>query len=72
MPNWSEEEFREVHQELWALATAVPDACFTAAVSAYENARIDGLCHEGAWEIAVETIRAEDVDATLKALAKTS
>lgn len=28
-----------------------------AAALAYEDARIDGLCHEGAWEAALETLR---------------
>ncbi|HRQ40066.1 MAG TPA: acetyltransferase [Chloroflexota bacterium] len=35
------------------LATAVPDAALQAALTAYENARTDGLCHEGAWESAL-------------------
>lgn len=35
------------------LATAVPDAALQAALTAYENARMDGLCHEGAWESAL-------------------
>ncbi|HLE57331.1 MAG TPA: hypothetical protein VJB15_09620, partial [Rhodothermia bacterium] len=28
-----------------------------AALTAYEEARISGLCHEGAWEIALEKMR---------------
>jgi hypothetical protein len=46
------------HQQLWEVATAVQEACYAAAVTAYENASIDGLCHEGAWECAVDAMRA--------------
>lgn len=28
-----------------------------AAVGAYETARMDGLCHEGAWEVAISAAR---------------
>jgi hypothetical protein len=50
-------EENPVHEELWSLATAVRDACFSAAVTAYEDARIDGLCHDGAWECALAAMR---------------
>lgn len=32
-------------------------AVLQAALRAYHNARIDGLCHEGAWECALEVLR---------------
>lgn len=32
-----------------------------AGLAAYERARGDGLCHEGAWECALEAMRAFDV-----------
>ncbi len=38
------------------LATAVPDAARQAALTAYKNARMDGLCHEGAWESALDIL----------------
>lgn len=44
------------------LAAAVRAASVKAALSAYENARMDGLCHEGAWEAAVGAIRMLDVE----------
>lgn len=28
-----------------------------AARTAYENARMDGVCHEGAWELALQLLR---------------
>ncbi|MFN2136268.1 MAG: hypothetical protein ACK2UK_09955 [Candidatus Promineifilaceae bacterium] len=36
------------------LAAAVGDAHLQAALAAYEDARMDGLCHDGAWEIALQ------------------
>ncbi|HLT48332.1 MAG TPA: hypothetical protein VK002_13945 [Rubricoccaceae bacterium] len=35
------------------LAEAVPEDRLDAAWAAYEEARIAGLCHEGAWEAAL-------------------
>lgn len=32
---------------------AVSEARVQASIAAYENARADGLCHEGAWECAL-------------------
>jgi hypothetical protein len=43
------------------IAAIVRDACVQAALEAYETARMDGLCHEGAWEIAVGAMRSLDV-----------
>lgn len=48
------------------LAQAVRDACAWAALAAYENAAMDGLCHEGAWEVAVGAIRSLDVESIVK------
>ena len=31
------------------------------ALEGYERAQMDGLCHEGAWECAIEAIRALDL-----------
>ena len=53
------------------LAEAVRDACLRAAVEGYERAAIAGLCHEGAWECAIDAIRTLDIEAVLQALAKT-
>lgn len=43
------------------LAEAVRDACLRAALQAYEDAGISGLCGEGRWEIAVQAIRSLDL-----------
>lgn len=42
---------------------AVP-ATFAAALIAYQDARIDGLCHEGAWECALEVLRLHEGEGT--------
>ncbi|MCB9135865.1 MAG: acetyltransferase [Anaerolineales bacterium] len=41
---------------------AVRQACVQAAQAAYEDARMSGLCHESAWECAVDAIRALDLN----------
>lgn len=40
------------------IAAAVTDPCLQAALAAYENARLDGLCHDGAWECATAVVTA--------------
>ena len=52
------------------LAAAVRDACVQAALAAYEDAAMSGLCHEGAWECAVDAIRSLDVERLLATLPK--
>ena len=44
------------------VAAQVRDACVRVALNAYENARMDGLCHDGAWEAAVGAMRMLDVE----------
>lgn len=43
------------------LAEAVRQACIEAALAAYADARLDGLCHEGAWECAVDAMYSLDL-----------
>lgn len=50
------------------LASAIRDACVKAALDAYENARMDGLCHDGAWEVAVGAMRALNVTRVVRNL----
>lgn len=42
-------------------------ACLDAAMRAYEDAGISGLCHEGRWEIAVQAIRTLDLGPVIAA-----
>lgn len=50
------------------LAEAVRDACVMAALTAYEDAGISGLCHEGRWEMAVQAVRTLEISALLHRL----
>lgn len=44
-----------------ALADSVRDACIDAAILAYEDAGISGLCAEGRWELAIQAMREMDL-----------
>ncbi|HMM55104.1 MAG TPA: acetyltransferase [Candidatus Desulfobacillus sp.] len=47
------------------IGEAVRHACVEAALEAYEDAQIRGLCHEGAWEVAVGAMRSLDLSAVI-------
>ena len=51
------------------VAEAVRQACVEAALDAYEDAQIRGLCREGAWEVAIDAVRMLDVAAVIAATA---
>ena len=48
------------------LAEVVRQACVRAALDAYELAGLSGLCDEGRWEMAIDTLRTLDLSAILK------
>jgi hypothetical protein len=48
------------------LAEAIRAACLEAALRAYEDAGISGLCEDGRWECAVQAIQGLDVTALIK------
>lgn len=48
------------------LAQAVREACVEAALKSYEEAGISGLCYEGRWECAIDTMRNLDLAALLE------
>lgn len=50
------------------VATAVKFECLQAALDGYESAKMSGLCHEGAWEVAIDHVRAVDIEAVLRRL----
>ena len=50
------------------LAEAIRAACVRAALEGYERAAISGLCHEGAWECAVDAIRTLNLETVIKTL----
>lgn len=50
------------------IATAVKFECLRAAVESYDDARIRGLCQEGAWDLAMDALKSIDIAAILKQL----
>jgi hypothetical protein len=52
--------------ELRRVAEKVRAACVQAALEGYEQAGMDGLCHEGAWEAAIDAIRGLNLDRILQ------
>jgi hypothetical protein len=48
------------------IAEATRDACVQAALDSYQDAAIAGLCHEGAWEAAINAIQMLDLDAVIQ------
>lgn len=51
-----------VDPEKKRFAETVREVCLREAKEAYEDARMRGLCEEGAWECALGAIEAFDVD----------
>ena len=49
-------------------AEAVRQACIAAALQAYEDAGVSGLCHEGRWEYAVDAMRSLPLRPLVQAL----
>lgn len=50
------------------IAEVVRQACLDAALDAYEQAGISGLCAEGRWELAVDAMRSLDLKALIERL----
>lgn len=56
-------------EERLRIAEAVQKACIDAALRAYEDAGLSGLCREGQWECAVDAMRALPLRTLLQTLA---
>lgn len=52
----------------YQIARAIRTACVQTAQQGYERAAADGLCDEGAWEVALDTIRSRDIESLLRKL----
>jgi hypothetical protein len=52
-------------QEVNRIAEAIRAACLRAAIEAYEDAGVRGLCQEGRWEAAVGAMQSIDLDRLL-------
>ena len=58
---------RELNEiEPHEIAEAVRQACIAAALAAYEDAGMNGLCHEGRWECSVDAMRALNIEAIVE------
>ncbi len=57
--------------EVQRLAWQVREACLRAARDGYEQAGIGGLCAEGRWEMAIDSIRSLDLGAVVRSLSQT-
>jgi hypothetical protein len=55
-------------QDLGRIAEMVREACFQAAHQGYERAAANGLCDEGALEVALDAIRSLDIEKLLREL----
>ena len=53
------------------LVEAVREACLRAAIDAYEDAGIQGLCADGRWEAALSAIRQVDLTPVVGGAVKT-
>ncbi len=53
-------------ESLLSFAEAVRSACIEAALRGYERAVMSGLCHEGAWEAAIDAARQLDLEALVR------
>jgi hypothetical protein len=63
--SWCPHSKRNLMNNSRSLAEAVRRACLDAALQAHEDAGLRGLCQEGRWECALESIRGLDLDAIL-------
>jgi hypothetical protein len=50
------------------MGEAVRQACIAAALQAYDDAGVSGLCHEGRWEYAVDAMRGLPLRQLIEAL----
>jgi hypothetical protein len=57
-------------EEQLRIAETIRAACIKAALEGYEDAGMHGLCHEGAWECAVDAMRALNLKALLAQFAE--
>ena len=55
-------------QDFVWVAETVRAACLQAAQQGYERAAADGLCDEGALEVALDAIRSLDIESLLREL----
>ena len=66
---WGVPERRTDRMDVYMpMAEAVRQGCITAALQAYEDAGVSGLCHDGRWEYAVDAMRGLNLRPLVQAL----
>jgi len=65
------QEYKEPTEQC-QLAETIRAACIQAALAGYEDAGMSGLCHEGAWECAIDAIRSLNINTILEQMASDS
>jgi hypothetical protein len=58
-------ESKDKAPDLNRIAEVIRTACVQAALQGYERAAADGLCDEGALEVALDAIRSLDIESLL-------
>lgn len=48
------------------VAALVKEACIKAVLQGYESASISGLCHQGAFDVAVDALKSLDLEKLLQ------
>ena len=61
-------DLKPTQDQLTQIAEAIRTACLQAAQQGYERAAADGLCDEGALEVALDAIRSLDIENLLHEL----
>lgn len=61
-PNIDQLSSTQLHQ----FAALLRDHMLAQADVAYQNARMDGLCADGAWELTLDTLRTIDLEAVIQ------
>jgi hypothetical protein len=52
--------------DLERIARAVREACIRAAVDGYEHGGLSGLCADGRFDLAIDSVRALDLDGIVR------
>jgi hypothetical protein len=53
-------------KDLEAIVRTVREACLAAALKAYEDAGMSGICLEGRWDLAVDALKSVDLKAAIE------
>ena len=61
-------DMKSIQGQLTQVAETIRNACVQAAQQGYERAAVDGLCDEGALEVALDAIRSLDIESLLREL----